>query len=225
MLMALLILLLLRWAERPTPGRLAAASLTIGLSLGHHAATVLLLPGVIWLVLTSAPRQAFHWRSITFALVALLVGLSIYLYLPYRYSAQPAFNYAGVYDSQGVFHPKNLQTLEGLWWLLSGKSFSSQMFAYRGPDLWREVIWFGGQIWRAFIGIGLGPGLLGAYLLFRHDWRVGGMLFLMFLVSTGFYIDYRVVDKETMFLPSYLVWALWLGVGIQGLLAWAADNF
>ena len=32
--------------------------------------------------------------------------------------------------------------------------------------------------------------------------------------SAGFYIDYRVVDKDTMFLPAYLVWALWVGVGL-----------
>ncbi len=224
-LMALVVLLLLRWADKPTAGRLAATSLVIGLSLGHHAATVLLLPGVTWFVLTRAPRQALHWRSIPYSAVALLAGLSIYLYLPYLHSTQPAFNYAGIYDSMGVFHSINLQTLEGLWWLLSGKSFAAQMFAYRGPELWHEIAWFGGQLWRAFLGIGIGPGLLGAYLMLRRDWRVGSMLLFMFLVSTAFYIDYRVVDKETMFLPSYVIWALWLGAGYQGLLDWVRENF
>ena len=46
----------------------------------------------------------------------------------------------------------------------------------------------------------------------------GGMMLLLFGFSAGFYIDYRVVDKDTMFLPAYLVWALWLGVGYQWLL-------
>ncbi len=221
-LMALILLLLLRWADRPSPGRQAAVCLAIGLSLGHHAATALLLPGAAWFALTRAPRRALNWRSAMFSTIALAGGLSIYFYLPLRYAFLPSFNYAGVYDSQGVFQTANLQTLEGIWWLLSGKAFSAQMFAYRGLELWQEVIWFGGQLWRAFLGIGLGPGLLGAVLVFRRDWRLGGMLALMFLVTTGFYVDYRVVDKETMFLPSYVIWALWLGVGYQALLDWVA---
>src|SRR6185436_17612435 len=39
----------------------------------------------------------------------------------------------------------------------------------------------------------------------------------------AFYIEYRVVDKETMFLPTYLIWTLWLGVGYQWLLGWMGD--
>ena len=50
----------------------------------------------------------------------------------------------------------------------------------------------------------------------------------MFAVHAGFYIDYRVVDKNTMFLPAFLVWALWLAVGYDWLQQWlgrAHDNF
>jgi len=40
----------------------------------------------------------------------------------------------------------------------------------------------------------------------------------MFLATAAFYVDYRVVDKDTMYLPAYLVWALWVGLGYQALL-------
>ena len=50
----------------------------------------------------------------------------------------------------------------------------------------------------------------------------------MFVFSAGFYIDYRVVDKNAIFLPAFLVWALWLAVGYDWLQQWlsrARDNF
>jgi hypothetical protein len=223
-LMAGLILLLLRWADRPTPARLALVGLTVGLSLAHHAATALLIPALVWFVLTRAPRRALAPRSLLLSLAAMLLGLSVYLYLPLRFSATPAFNYAGTYDAQGAFMPLNLGTPHGIWWLISGRAFAGQMLAYRGADLWRETAHFGAQLWQAFFVLGVGPGLLGMALLVRRDWRLGGMLLAMFGFSAGFYIDYRVVDKDTMFLPAYLVWALWLGVGYEQLLAWTRQT-
>lgn len=222
-LMMGLLLLLLCWADDPTPHRLALVGLAMGLSLGHHAATVLLVPGCVWYVATVAPRRAFVPRSLLFAFGALLAGLSIYLYLPLRYGASPVFNYAGHYDAAGIFRPINLQTPSGLWWLISGRSFASHMLAYNGAELWREVGRFGVQLWRAFFTIGIGPGLLGMVVLLRRDWRLGGMLLLMFIGNAGFYVDYRAGDKVTMFLPIYLLWALWLGVGYQWLLEWVCD--
>jgi len=219
-LMAGLILLLLRWANDPTPPRLALVGLVTGLSLGHHAATVLLIPGFAWYILTSAPRRALAPRSLALALSALLVGLSVYLYLPLRYWAMPAFNYAGHYNALGVFEPVNLQTLDGLWWLVSGKAFTGQMLAYGEIALWGEVKQFGIQLWQAFFAIGLGPGLLGIVLLLRRNWRLGGTLLLLFGFNAAFYIGYRVIDKQTMFLPVYLIWALWFALGCQGLLTW-----
>jgi hypothetical protein len=46
------------------------------------------------------------------------------------------------------------------------------------------------------------------------------MFTLMFLANAIFYINYRVIDKNTMYLPTYLIWALWLGVGYHTLLKW-----
>jgi hypothetical protein len=221
-LMAGLILLLLRWREAPSARRLAAATFLAALSLGHHGATALLLPGCLWAALTVAPRRALAPRTLALGALALLAGLSVFLYLPLAYAARPAYNYAGWYTAAGSFVPMNLQTAQGVWWLVSGSSFARQMFAYAPPELWHETLAFGEQLWAAFLAVGIGPGLLGLALLLRRDWRVAGMLVLMFVLNAAFYINYRVDDKATMFLPTYLIWALWLGVGFQQLLDWLA---
>jgi hypothetical protein len=187
--------------------------------MGNHASTILLAPACLALVLMKAPRLAFSPRTWLAAGAALVAGLSIYLYLPLLYLANPAFNYAGVYNSAGQFISVDLTTPAGLWWLISGQAFSGQMFAYQAAELWPEISNFGAQLWVAFLAVGIGPGLFGIYKLLRQEWRLGLFLILIFAANAVFFINYRVVDKNTMFLPAFLVWALWLGLGYQALLS------
>jgi len=223
-LMAGVILALLRWAAAPAPLRLALPILLMTLSLGNHAATVLLVPGCVWFVLAHHPRLLLRRRTWLVGVGAVLLGGTIFLLLPVRYAAGPVFNYAGQYDAAGVFQPANLQTLSGMWWLITGQTFAGQMFGYRLAEVWSQVVGFGVQVWAAFFAVGVGPGIAGALALLRRDWRSGGMLLLMFLANAVFYINYRVIDKNTMFLPAYLIFALWVGVGYQILLNWLAQS-
>jgi len=219
-LMAGTILLLMRWAETPSPRRLAWPILLTMLSLGNHAATVLLLPGFAYFVLGSHPREVLKARVWFAVALALAGGAAIFLVLPLRYAAAPAFNYAGHYDPTGTFVPVDLGRIEGIWWLVTGKSFAGQMFAYRLVELWPQVIDFGRQLWVAFFAIGIAPAILGLVRLIRHDKRFGLMLLLLFLANAIFYINYRVIDKVTMFLPAYVVWAIWLAAGYKALIDW-----
>jgi hypothetical protein len=219
-LMAGLILALLHWSDSPSPRRMFVIGLLIGLGMSHHAAMVLLIPGSLFFVLSTHSQKALGLRSLLAFSVAALVGLSFYLYLPLRYLAHPVFNYAGTFDTDLNFHPVDLTTLEGLWWLISGRVFTSVMMAYNNLGLWHETQKYLIQLGRAVFTFGIGPGLLGMILLFRRNWRVGGMFGLMFLFNAGFYINYRVVDKDTMYLPTYLIWALWMAYGFQELLEW-----
>ena len=223
-LMGLLILLLINWAQHPTLARLGAVTGLIGLSLGHHLATSLLIPGALGYILLTHPHRALAPRGILIAILGGLAGLSIYLVLPLRYFSDPAFNYAGIFDAAGQFHPVNLASPSGLWWLVTGKSFAAQMFAYHGGELWKEIVWFAGHLTRAFFVVGIGPAFLGLVVLARQNWKLAGMLFLMFGFSAFFYVDYRVLDKESMFLPTYVIWAVWLGLGVQCLLDWVKQE-
>lgn len=219
-LMAGVILSLMIWAKSPSPFRLALPVLLVTLSMGNHAATVLIIPGCIWFVVSQHPQQLMKPRVLIAALLAILVGGTIFLYIPWQFGHNPAFNYAGVYDSSGQFVPVDLQSLDGFLWLVTGKAFSGQMFAYRWTELWPEIKAFGEQLWAAFFIIGLGPGLLGMFVLIKKSRSLGGMFLLIFLANAVFYINYRVIDKNTMYLPTFLIWALWLGVGYQVMVEW-----
>ncbi len=223
-LMAGIILSLLRWADVPSPLRLALPIFLMTASMGNHMATVLLVPGAIWYVLTSHPGQFKNWRVWVVGGAAVLLGLTVFLILPLRHASQPLFNYAGEYDASGTFYPANLQSLSGLWWLITGQSFAGQMFGYRLSEIGPQIAGYGVQLWTSFLAIGIGPGLLGLAVLTRRNWRLGGMLLLIFLANAVFYINYRVIDKDTMFLPTYFIWAIWLGVGYQQLRVWLSSH-
>jgi hypothetical protein len=98
------------------------------------------------------------------------------------------------------------------------------MFAYSPLELWHETIGFGIQLWIAFFAIGIGPGILGLVTTLRRDWRFGVFLALIFGANVFFYVNYRVIDKNTMYLPAYLIWALWAGVGFQTILNWVPGH-
>lgn len=219
-LMAGFILALLRWGDEPTPRRIFWVGLLGGLGMTHHAAMVLLGPASLIYIVFCHPRKLFSTRVLFAAAAGTLLGLIPFLYLPIRYLAQPVFNYAGTIDENLLFHPIDLTTLDGFIWLISGRSFASAMLGYRGSELWHETQAFLVQLGRAFFGAGIGPGLLGMVLLFRRSWREGLLLLFMFVFSAGFYINYRVLDKDTMYLPAYLIWALWAVIGIQWIIDW-----
>ncbi|NTU82350.1 MAG: DUF2723 domain-containing protein [Chloroflexales bacterium] len=223
-LMAGIILLLLRWRERPTALRLGLLTLIGGMSMGHHLATAMLVPGCAAFVLGTAPRQALRPGSLAAAAAGGLAGLAVYLYLPLRALAGPAFNYAGSYDAAGVFHPLRLWEPATLWWLVSGRQFAGQMLGYDAAGWAHEAMGFGAELFRSFFAVGVGPGLVGLAALLRRDRWLGLGLLLMFSLSAGFYVGYRVVDKQTMYLPAYLVWAIWAGFGYQQLMAWIGQE-
>ena len=220
-LLAGLILVVLRWREQPTAPRALAVGVLIGLGLSHHASTVLVLPGLAVCMALQPGGKAFKpgaWLPVG---VGIALGLLPFLDLMWRYTQAPAFNYAGLYDSNGVFHAVNLTTVDGLIWLITGRSFAGQMLGYDLAGFWREAGDYVVQLGRSFLGLGLGPAAVGWVLLWRRDRGLGFALTFGFLASAGFFISYRVLDKITMFLPTYVIWALWLGVGLQ----WLFDAF
>jgi hypothetical protein len=164
----MVLLALMRFAERPSAGRLALCTLAVGLSFGNHVATVLLAPGCLWFVLRSAGRRALTPRALALAALGLAAGLSLYLYLTVVYLTEPEFNYAGRFVADGSFAAADLTTIEGMWWLASGKAFASVMAGYTLPQLVGEVGHFLAELVRAFVGLGIGPALVGFVALRRR---------------------------------------------------------
>jgi hypothetical protein len=215
-----MVLTALAWVEDPGPRRMAAATLLLGLGLAHHVTTVLLIPGWLRLMVGSTvSRDLVGRRTLIAGAAGLFVGLALYLYLPFLYSNAPEFNYAGAYDATGRFVARDLSTLDGLLWLVSGRQFHGMVFNYTPDQLVAQAAGFAVELWRGLM-IGIVPAVLGVWVLMRRNRRVAVSLLMMIGVYSVFIIGYQAGDKETMYLPVFLFLAIFLGVGYQALLEW-----
>lgn len=218
-----MVLTALNWAEDPRPRKMAVATLLLGLGLAHHVTTVLLIPGWLRLMVGSTvPRGLIGRHTLIMGAVGLFAGLALYVYLPFLYSTAPDFNYAGVYDETGRFVARDLSTWDGLLWLVSGRQFHGMVFNYTPNQLAAQAAAFVVELWRGLL-IGIGPAILGAWVLTRRNRRVGVSLLMMLAAYAVFIIGYQAGDKETMYLPVFLFLAVFLGVGYQALLDWVRD--
>lgn len=157
-------------------------------------------------------------QSLFIAAATGLLGILIYLYLPIRYLALDNLNYAR--DYWGI----DLTTWHGFSWMVSGRIFGSLFLGVPWQQWPGEFLTFFSQLFSNYWGLGFLLGLGGLI----SDWRRRPVLqlalLLMFLLHIGFYITYRVVDKQFMYGPAYLIWAIWLAIGAQRLHEWLSSK-
>lgn len=213
-LMALILLLVLRWEEgrgmMPHAPTIYLIFFVFGLAFGNHMATLLvagiLLPYLLWFT----P----DWSKRLIAVVILGVTAALlYLYIPLRAAAHPDFNLLAHYFSRDLRQPGDVI------WLVSGGMFGREMFAYPLLGWVGEIGAFVGELWRNFLGVGVVVGLVGIYQLWISRRQFALLLLAIFVAQVLFFTSYRVFDKWTMFHTAYLIWAIFMAVGWGWILA------
>ncbi len=81
-----------------------------------------------------------------------------------------------------------------------------------------------GVNWKELYGIPFFMGLLGLYLYFRKNWRMA-TVFLVLFVFMGYFIAFyqnqqemQPRDRDYFYCGSYMIFALWIGLGVRGLI-------
>jgi hypothetical protein len=98
---------------------------------------------------------------------------------------------------------------------LSPADLLTGLLRLRARDL---VLWIGylGYQFLWWIPVGV----LGAVFLWRRDRVNGVFLALLFAGSAGFGLIFHVADRYVFFVPSYVVFSLWIGLGVAALSTW-----
>lgn len=175
-----------------------------GLSLSNHTSSLLFAPGLVWIIIRSNRWEWKRWGRSIAMFGGFLLGLSPYLYLAVRAQAGPLLNYVATsYDV-------DLTSWRGLFWMMSGQAYRFFSFGYALPELPSEILRFGSFLSRSFVGVGVPLGVFGLVRGLRRDLDVFVGLLVSFLATAIFYVNYRVADKDTMFLAAYLLWAVFL---------------
>ena len=211
--LALNLLLVLHWHKTGHWRFIYAFAFSFGLSLANHTTGLLFAPGFLLLILSTSTTFLSNWRKWLLASFFFLLGLIPYIYLPLRTLANPELDYVKAY--YGI----DLTTLKGIFWMVSGQAYRFFAFGYPLSEVFNEGVRFIGLLWRNYFGIGVLLGVIGFTWKWSKKWKLNIGLLLIFLGNTIFFINYRVLDKDTMFLPAYLVWAIWAGEGISYLSA------
>jgi hypothetical protein len=209
--LALVLLLFLRWRARPAPGRMALLAFVYGLSLTHHRSMLLVAPALgVGLLLSG-------WRPVParalFAPALLCVApLALYAYIPW----------AGARGLPPGSWP--VDTSAAFVEFLLDRGYTSQI---------RPDAAFGGRVLeearvllRSFGPMGAVLGLTGAVIAFFRDWRLGLVLPLAFvpqaILGASYLLEsnYQLPRHWVFFLPGFLIWSIWLGLGVDAVLGW-----
>jgi hypothetical protein len=203
----------IRWRATGSRRDLALGALVTGLAFGNHLSAAFLVPATLFFVWRTARRAPPPPGVWTWTLALAMLGPLTYLYLPLRYTAAPALDWA---RANGV----DLTTLDGFLWMVRARLFGPFMFPYGPFELLGEVFALGAHLWRSFLGVGILAAAFGLWVQARRDGTLAATLGLIALGHAAFFVNYDVEDKNTMFVPVFIVLAFWLAEALGA----AADH-
>ncbi len=207
MFVALIIQRALIWADRRTRFDLILGGLLIGLALGNHLLMLFVAPFVALFVLWAGRREllARPWQLLL-AAAAVVLGLSVYLYIPLAALGSPPLPYN---------HPT---TLDGVIWLVTGTQFRGQFdfLAVKGPGDFVAAL---PALWALLVARAtVVLPALGALGLVRLVWRRPAFgLMCVGIMVTGLYIWANYLQLEHYLLVPWLIVAIGLTTGLEGL--------
>lgn len=213
--LALVLLVLLRWRAHPSAERLATLALVYGLSLTHHRSMLLVAPAIgVGLLLWG--WRPWPLRRLLVPLLLALLPLLLYAYVPWA-GARGLPPGSWPVDTPAAFAE-----------FLLDRGYTSQL---------RPDAAFGGRLGeearvllRSFGPLGALLGLVGLLVSLVRSWRLGLVLLLAFvpqaILGASYLLEsnYEIPRHWVFFLPGFLIWAIWLALGLDTMLGWLGSR-
>ncbi|MCH9036338.1 MAG: DUF2723 domain-containing protein [Chloroflexi bacterium] len=178
---------------------LLAAAFLLGLGLGNHATLAFLAPPALLLIAARWSRKSF--ATVPPALVSVLFGLLIYVYLPISAAQDPPVNWGQANEASGF------------WWTVSGTPYRQFAFA-ASSELWIDRLkeWWDLLIDQYYY-LGVPLGLTGLWYLWRRRLLIGVFTLSYVLIIVIYAGTYDTADSFVYLIPGFMIFALWLGLG------------
>lgn len=202
--------LLLAWHQTRKTWLLFVGIGIYALSFGNHMTVVTLLPAVIYLLLATDYRVLLDPKKVAAMAGLVLLGAAQYLYVIVRAHQQPLLNELGPFSWQGWLH-----------WMTRSR-FPGQFFGFGLGDQVDRLRIYLEMLEKQFFRWGYILGWIGAWERLKADLK--GFVFLA-LAAAGLYIfgmNYGGVTFRIYLVPSYLIFAVFLGCGLSAVRAWLA---
>ena len=199
---ALTVLLLLRWENRPAIGRLAIFFAVYALGFGNHLSMILLAPAYTVFLLLAAPRG---WRSlVTPRVMALAVVCAC------AGASQYAWNLRTLWLLPGADPPQGAIDALGRFWFDVTKSDWRDTMVMNVPRSMLSdhlaMYWF--DLTQQFGVVAPLLAMAGLAQLAAANWRRAILMVTLYASNTIFAFSYNVGDSHVFYLPSHLIVAL-----------------
>jgi len=184
----------LRWSETRRMGHFAAGCVLYALGFGDHQLLITLLPALVWIVATTAPRTFVSCRHVGVVMAAIACGLLPFVWLLWRTASAPYSEFSGTRDLSGFLD------------YALARQYRSGMFALGPVALVRDRIPQCAAVLREHLPVViLLAGTTGLGLLVRRGRVIGGFFLLAALGPLAFWVNYPTGDPlgfSLPFLPS-----------------------
>jgi len=194
-LLAVCVLSTLMWSQSRNDRWLYLLSFAFGMGITDHAMMLLFAPAFALYLLLEEPHFFLRAGRLIRLALAFLAGLSVLL---------------------GVF-------VYSLRWYTAGQ-LVEQMTSESLAPYWRdaakiarETVMYMVYLGYQFPGLGLLLGVAGAWVLFRKNNRVFTFLACLFALDVLFAAGYMYERQFEILVPSYMVFAIAIGVGVDEL--------
>ncbi len=216
--LAALIFIALRWSAHPNVRTFAIFCFVYGLALTHHRTIGLWIPTfVLFFVIVVRqkhfspfpfPVSRLHFLLFAFAF---LLPLLLYLYIPLRAPASPYYQ---------------LPITDRLSITLFNNSANGFVDYVLGRTFQQELVWDAASAARLlstprllldeFGAVGVALGALGLVaMIWGREWAALALTATGFAATFLFNAIYHIGDIAAYYIPAYLVWAVWIGMGIK----------
>jgi hypothetical protein len=216
-IMAFTVWLMVRWSERHAePGSrnsLVLICYLLGLSVGLHLGTVLVLPAFVLFALLVDYRLFGDVRFLVFVVLVGILGVSNHLFLPIRSSLNPPIDEANPERwvafkdclLRKQYKPMTPFVRQAPW------SFQFGMFWRYFKEQWTSP----GMTWTGLLMLAGGAGAVIQFFKDRRAFVLIGSIFLVMSLGLVIYMnftDHEVRERDYFFSHGFFFFCVWIGV-------------
>ena len=212
-LIGAVVLVLLAWHQTEKVGLLYLGVGIYALSFGNHMTVVTLIPAVLYLILVTDYRVFLDLKKVAILAGLMFLGALQYLYVILRAQQQPLLNELGPFSWRGWIH-----------WMTRSR-FPGQFFGYTLSDQVDRVRIYLELLEKQFFRWGYIVGWIGAWERLKTDLKSFVFLALVALGIYGFGMNYGGITFRIYLIPTYLIFAVFVGCGLSALRRWLAGLF
>jgi hypothetical protein len=209
-LIGAVVLILLVWHQTRKIGLLYLGIGLYALSFGNHMTVVTLIPAVVYLILVTDYRVLLDLKKVAILAGLMLLGALQYLYVIIRAQQQPLLNELGPFSWKGWIH-----------WMTRNR-FPGQFFGYTLSDQVDRLRIYLDLLEKQFFRWGYIVGWIGAWERLKADLKGFVFLALVALGIYGFGMNYGGITFRIYLIPTYLIFAVFVGCGLSALRQWLA---